>query len=726
MLIQFTMVSVLASERASARNPAEPRMAALGRITMLLALVWALAMAVPAQAQKSTALDQDLLPLFAQLPSDADLQKVKDAIAAVGRGDTDTSGGIAGTIVDPAARKLVRWYELRSGKQASSPEEIEEFRRQNPHWPGNVLRTRAEEALLTGVEPERILAFFKDSKPETGAGKAAMAVAMLARGDLNRATALAVDAWRNETMSDDAEKAVLTRLDRVLTPADHKYRADRILYADTQYDGVRALRIAAVNRLMPKLTEPDRAKIAARLAVYRCGSGKGCLAGARKLMAKLPIEAQHDWGVFFAKALMLRKSGAAQQAWRTMLQATTDPKLGIDLDQWWDERRANAYAALYGNDYQAAYRLAAEHGPLTVNPGKEAEFIAGWIALRFLKDPKRAVPHFTAMRAIADGPVSLAQSEYWLGRSYSQAGNAKAATPHYVEAAKYFNTYYGQIARQTLDKTAGGMAVPAIPVPSAELVKKFVTDDATRALVIAGKADLIDIMRAFIGDRRERIASEPEAALVAHLALTLGDTQMAVKVGKTALERGYFGLTHYAYPTVAIPAFEPLRTLPEAALTYAIARQESEFNTLTKSPVGARGILQIMPGTAKGVCKQYRLKCEVGKLTADPAYNARLATAYAADITEEFNGSYIMAIAAYNAGPGRVREWVSKIGDPRQPGVDPIDWVEMLHLDETRDYVKKVMSNIQVYRAELDDPAKALRIRTDLTRGSAGRSTAAN
>jgi soluble lytic murein transglycosylase len=608
----------------------------------------------------------------------------------------------------------------------ASPEEIENFRRQNPHWPGVTLRARAEEALLTDAEPERILAFFQGGKPETGAGKAAMAVAILARGDLKKATALAVDTWRNEKLSDDAEVAVLTRLDRVLTPADHKYRADRILYADTQFDGVRALRISAVNRLLPKLGDTDRAKIAARLAVYRCGSGKGCLANARKLMAKLPLEAQKDWGIFFAKALMLRKSGAAQQAWRTMLQATTDPKQAIDLDQWWDERRANAYAALYARDYQAAYRLAAEHGPLSVNPGKEAEFIAGWIALRFLKDPKRAIVHFTNMRGIADGPVSLAQSQYWLGRSYSQGGNAKAATPHYVEAAKYFNTYYGQIARQTLDKTSTGMAVPELPKPSAGLIKTFVNDDATRALVIASKADLIDIMRAFIGDRKDRMQSEDEGALVAHLALTLGDTQMAVKVGKTALERGYFGLTHYAYPTVAIPAFEPLRPLTEPALTYAIARQESEFNTLIKSPVGARGILQIMPATAKGVCKQYKLTCEVGKLTADPSYNARLATAYAADITEDFRGSYIMGIAAYNAGPGRVRQWIDKIGDPREPGVDPVDWVEMLHLDETRDYVKKVLSNVQVYRAELEDPAKALRIRTDLLRGRAGPATAAN
>jgi soluble lytic murein transglycosylase len=330
------------------------------------------------------------------------------------------------------------------------------------------------------------------------------------------------------------------------------------------------------------------------------------------------------------------------------------------------------------------------------------------------------------MHAAADGPVSLAQSDYWLGRSYIQAGNTKAAAPHFVEAGKYFNTYYGQIARQTLDKAPAALSIPVIPPPSPEILRRFLADDAIRALAIAGKAGLVDVMRALIGDQKERMKSEDGAVLVAHLALTLGDTQMAVKVGKTALEKGFFGATRYAYPTVAIPAFEPLRALPEPALTYAIARQESEFNTLTKSPVGARGILQIMPGTAKGVCGQYKLKCDVGRLMADPAYNARLATAYAADITDTFNGSYIMAIAAYNAGPGRVREWVGKIGDPRDPGVDPVDWVEMLNLDETRDYVKKVMSNVQVYRAELDDPKTALRIRTDLLRGRSGPATAAN
>ena len=481
-----------------------------------------------------------------------------------------------------------------------------------------------------------------------------------------------------------------------------------------------------MKRLFSHLTPTDQAKIEARLAVYRCGHSVACLAGARRLFARLPSEASKDWGVFFDKARLLRKSGDTSKAWRLMLGASSEPKQIISPDDWWVERRIDAYGALYDHDYPSAYKLVSEHGPLGVNAMKEAEFLSGWIALRFLKDTKRALGHFNTMRQVADGPISLAQADYWLGRTYTQLGQERSATSRYTEAAAYFNTYYGAIARQTLDKGAAKLSVAVIPVPPAEVARRFAADEAVRAAAIAGKAGLIDVMRIFLNDLKDRATDEPSSVLVAHLALTLGDTQMALKIGKSAMEKGFGGLIRYAYPVVSMPTFQPLRPLPEQALLYAIARQESEFNTLTRSSAGARGILQIMPGTAHGVCNKYKVKCEVGRLMSDAGYNARLATAYVADETDDFGGSYIMAIAGYNAGPGRVRDWVSKIGDPRDTAVDPIDWVEMLNLDETRDYVKKVLANVQVYRAELDDPAHALRIRADLARGRPPTTTTAS
>ena len=686
----------------------------------------ALAMAGDAGAQTSPALDRALAPLLAQGPSEADIARLKDAVSAAAGGDTQAAEAAAADIVDPTARKLVRWYELRSGKQKSTPEEIDEFRQRNSNWPGAALRARAEETLLTDGDPEQIIKFFNGTKPETGAGKAALAAGLLARGDLATATALAADAWRNGEMSEAAETAALSRLGRLLSAQDHKFRADRLLYADTAFEALRSLRIASVKRLIHLLPPADQAKLEARLAVYRCSHGGGCLAAARRSYARLPADAHRDWGVFFDKAQMLRKGGATQQAWRMMLDASSDPKAIISPDDWWPERRINAYAALYDGDHKAAYKLASEHGPLGINPMKEAEFLSGWIALRFLKDPKRALVHFKTMRQTADGPISLAQADYWLGRSFSQLGDEHAAKPAYAEAAGYFNTYYGQLARQTLDKTATSLTIASIPAPSAASIRGFVEDDAVRATVIASKAGLVDVMRIFLNHFKDHSGDEATTILAAHLALTLGDTQMALKIGKAGMEKGWNGLTRYAYPTVSMPVFQPLRSLPEQALLYAIARQESEFNTLTKSSAGARGILQIMPGTARGVCGKYRVKCDVGRLMSDGGYNARLASAYVADTTDDFAGSYVMAIAGYNAGPGRVRDWVGKIGDPREPGVDAIDWVEMLNLDETRDYVKKVLANVQIYRAELDDPARALRLRADLQRGRTGPATAAN
>ena len=203
--------------------------------------------------------------------------------------------------------------------------------------------------------------------------------------------------------------------------------------------------------------------------------------------------------------------------------------------------------------------------------------------------------------------------------------------------------------------------------------------------------------------------------LLAHLANGLGDTQMAVRIGKTAMVRGY-NLAHFAYPTHAMPRFRALRPNPEMAMLYAIARQESEFNTLIQSGAGARGILQVMPITARHVCRQYRIRCRIHKLKSDPAYNAKLASAYIADRKDEFAGSYILTFAGYNAGPGRARYWIRNIGDPRSPGVDPIDWIELVHIKETREYIKKVMANLQVYRARLGNPDRALRIWADLHR----------
>lgn len=690
-----------------------------GRSTVLVAIVAAgLALPGAASASEFAELDAALVPILAELPPDAELKAIKAAVTAYFKKDFAGGDAIAAGLRDAGARKLMRWYAMRQGAPGVAAAELEEFSIANPDWPDEALRSKAEELLLANAGANEIIDLLGRSPPITGAGRAALAAAYAERGDNEKATALARQAWHDDDFGKDSEAKALARIGGLLTPADHKHRADRILYADSRWGDVRASRLEAARRLLPLLTPGDRAMVQARMAVYACAKGGGCLGSAKKAIGALPPAASKDLGILYHRIQMLRRGNRTGEAWRLMAQVAGNQDGLISPDDWWIERRVNAYAALYGGDPKSAYKIAADHGKLTVNPLKDAEFLAGFIALRHQKDAKRALKHFQAMRKAADGPISYAQSSYWLGRTYEVLGDAASAEESFRKAAEQYNTYYGQLARQALDPSDLRLEMPPMPSPDQATIARFVSRDAIRALAIAAKAGVNDLMRIFAMDLRRKLDNEGELVLLAHLSATLGDMQMAVRVSKTAMERG-FNLVHYAYPVHGLPKFQALRKLPEQATFFAIARQESEFNTLTTSGAGARGILQLMPVTAKDVCRKYKLKCDLGKLH-DAAYNTSLATAYIADRFDDFGGSYIMGFAGYNAGPGRVRQWVGQIGDPRDASVDPIDWVEMIHIEETREYIKKVLSNVQVYRARLGDTKKPLRIARDLHRGRGG------
>ena len=388
-------------------------------------------------------------------------------------------------------------------------------------------------------------------------------------------------------------------------------------------------------------------------------------------------------------------------------------------DGWWEERRANAYAALKAGKPKTAYELVRNPGALSVNATKDAAFLAGWLALRHLGDAKLALGHFQTLADAADGPLSHARGQYWLGRVYEALRDPAKAQEHYKAASVYFDTFHGQLARLKLDAGARELKIAPPAAPTPEEVARFNGSDAVLAAVIARKAGLdISLARAFLYHLRNYLKGEAEVAMVAHLAEALGDTQTAVRIGKAAIARG-LNLVYYAYPIHSLPAYTPLRKPPEPAFIFGIARQESEFNSVTLSGAGARGILQVMPVTAKHVCHDYKIKCDIPRLMKDPAYNTMLGSAYISDRMDEFTGSYVLTLAGYNAGPGRAREWIKEFGDPRDGKVDPIDWIHRIPFEETREYVQKVLSNIQVYRARLGEQATALRLNADLKRISA-------
>ena len=283
-------------------------------------------------------------------------------------------------------------------------------------------------------------------------------------------------------------------------------------------------------------------------------------------------------------------------------------------------------------------------------------------------------------------------------------------------AARNIDTFYGQLARLELDPKSTEIKITPPRTPTPDEAQRFNANELVRAAVLSRKSNLEQgITRALLNRLSQTLETEAEQGLLAHLAEALGDPQVAVRISKSAVARGH-NLLMYAYPINAMPAYSALRPSPEAALILGVARQESEFNTATLSGAGARGLMQVMPVTAQHVCKDYHLKCEIDRLARDPAYNAMMASAYIADRMDEFQGSYVLTIAGYNAGPGRARQWIKEFGDPRTGKVDPIDWIHRIPFEETREYVQKVLSNMQIYRARLGNEREALKLVSDLHR----------
>jgi soluble lytic murein transglycosylase len=668
-----------------------------------------------AEADRIARFDAAIASVRNLTPSTDDALRIRDAVTAFTGNDYAKGRSLRDQITDPVGRKLVDWARLRSG--LGDPAEYQAWLQSNPAWPDRTLFIqRLEEALfVNGGNPKTIKEYFKSEQPANGVGYAALASAHWADGEPLKAQALAQKAWRQLNIPSTLENGFLQRFGAMLTPADHKWRLDRLLMEDVRWSGDRNDKAAAIRRMIPLLPETERAKAEARFAVFM----KAAL--APQMLAALDAapaaaDAPPDWGLVYHKVQALRRANREDEASKLLLTVPTDPALLVSPDDWWTERRQNAYQAMKAGKARIAYDIVKSSAGLGPTALKDQAFFAGWMALRQFNEPKTAEVHFNALRLIADGPLSLAKADYWLGRTAEALGDKARADGHYKAAAKYTDTFFGQLASQRV--APGDQRLDAGPpkAPTADDIKSFNELDAVKAVVLARKSGIDQpLIRAFLIHLARHFRSESEIAMVTHLAEALGDTQIAVRIGKASIARGY-NVMAYAYPVHAFPAFPILRVPPEPAFLLGIARQESEFNANTMSGAGARGLLQVMPITANHVCKDYKLKCDVPRLMTDTSYNAMMASAYIADRMSEFRGSYVLGIAGYNAGPGRARQWIAEFGDPRDPKVDVVDWIMRIPFEETREYVQKVLANIQVYRARLGESQTALRLNDDIIR----------
>jgi soluble lytic murein transglycosylase len=616
----------------------------------------------------------------------------------------------ASRIKDPAARDFALWYKYRNSKPSGKAEAIEKFRLAHPDWPGqDELREKAEAALfLAGGDTDEVKAFFSASPPQTGAGKAALAAVYVKENKEAGARELVVSAWRDHQLNAEIEKKILDRYGSWLTPEHHRARIDRLLYPDEK--GA----IEAAVRISKLLSADEQKKLTARIAVIRRGGNAG------KLLDALPSNAiEADAGLRFNRIQWLRRTKDKEhreKAWKMLLDAPSEPNVLLDLNNWWVERRVSCRGALNDGHPKVAYEIAAKHGLVSGDNFIEAEFLAGWIALRFLNDPNLALKHFLSLRRVATSSKSIALGEYWLGRTGLELGDRGAAMVHFYNAAKYPQYFYGQLGRQSLDVKPAHLQITRTPVPTEADIRSFLSRDGVRAMGIARATGLDGSMSQFFLALSRKLTHPAEVVLLAEFAKATGDPQIALRLSKIAFNRD-LPLGDYALPIGVIPQFRSLITdRVDLALVHALSRQESEFNAAAKSPVGAAGLMQLMPATARAVAKAYKLKFDSAQLT-NPTYNTQLGEAHLRDLIDSYRGSYFLSLAAYNAGGGRVAEWIKTFGDPRDPQVDPIDWIERIPFTETRQYVIKIMETLQLYRSRLAGPRQALQLVQDLNRG---------
>jgi soluble lytic murein transglycosylase len=629
---------------------------------------------------------------------DGELATLRATLDSYNAARLSAGDGIARGLSDPAARALAEWIAIRTAPRQVGHSRIMRFLAKYPNWPSAPLLKRlAEEALYyDAADAGTVRAYFSETKPVTDEGKVALAAALLQGGDKKGAAALIRDAYRNDDLPSELEARILKTYGSLLTRADLKYRADRLTYDQKYAEALKAAKRAG---------EDVVALVKARMAVEKKAKNAG------SLLAAVPKSLHGDPAYLIARIGHLRKTDKPQEAAALMLKAPRDPASLIRPDEWWTERRLVAREMLDAGDFRTAYAIASAFTAQSDTTAMEAEFHAGWIALRFLGDGRKAARHFAALSARAERPISIARGAYWQGRAAEAMGDSGAARRFYEVAARHSTTYYGQIARARIGLNS--VALRPLPAPTAGVKATFNGLLATRAINMLYELNERTHAAVLVADFANRLQDADHLSLLGEMVTKRKDMKAALSIGKSATQRG-LPLERVAFPVGGLPSYQAVNEV-EKAVVFGIARQESEFRHDAVSHAGARGLMQVMPATAKATAKAAGLPFDAKRLTSDPAYNAQIGAAHLGELIDKFGGSYIMTFAAYNAGPSRVAEWVSTYGDPRSPHVDPIDWVERIPYSETRNYVQRVMENVQVYRARLGK--ETLVIESDLRRG---------
>lgn len=633
---------------------------------------------------------------FLTVLNEQDHKIVKKALHSIKTGKWNTARKLSKSLQNYLPKKIIDWLYFTSPDTKTNFYDSAYFLRQNLNWPRYKKNIRnIEKSINKSIDSKTIISWFRQFPPETGYGKINLGQALIATGEQKEGEMLIIDGWINGNFERRDVTKFRKKYKNLFTNEINIQRTDRLLWNRKYGPGWR----------MAKLL-PEKYKLMnfARVALMTFSWG------VDDAISKVPKDMKNHPGLIYERIKWRRKKRKYDTATELLLKTPLELEKYNYPDKWWENRKIIAWRKLIENRADLAYRIVSEHQMESGPKYAEAEWLSGWLALSYFNKPNEALNNFLNMHANVNYPISKARASYWIGFTLEEKNNFEEAKQWYEKSSKYPTTFYGQISASKINNnTIQDMVIR--PYITQEDIYRWNNNELHQAILILNEIGEEKLVKEFIIHLSKNINSIAEAYFVTQLAAKVNLNDFAVKSYKNASYRNYFAL-EYGFPIIPLKNIRSKYGTPEEALVFAVIRQESQFDISAGSRAGAKGLMQLMPATANLMSKNIGIPYVKADLTLDADYNIKLGSAYLAYLIDRYKGSYILAIAAYNAGESRVKRWIKRNGDPRTLEIDPVDWIERISIKETRNYVQRVLENIIVYRYLLGADSQMLNINT--------------
>ena len=622
------------------------------------------------------------------------------AINAMQKGNWPNALSLAKKTRNNDIYSFIQWRHLLTNRNNASYYDYQQFIDKNPDYPriGRIKYLSEHKLSTEKVSPKKIIKQFSEEEPLSGFGEMILGESYIINGESAKGINLIKKGFEKAELSKSDLRFFRKKYKKYLNSEDYIKRAKYLAWENKYWDLKRML------RYLPK--EEQLLYTARQLLMSKSY-------GVDNAIAKVPDRLKNDSGLNYDRLKWRRKRGRVDSSLEILLKVPNNKIYLVRPEKWWKEREIIGRSLIYKKKYELAYKVVSKHSMVEGPEYAAAEWMSGWIALSFLNDPILAVEHFDNFYNNVGYPISLARGAYWLGRSYEKMGSKDLQNKWYQEASKYLTTYSGQLAFLKInpEKT---FELDLEQVVDKDYKKKFENKGLVKVIYLLNELNKDKYTKHMLRHLALDDIEKGSEILAAELATNISRYDFAIQIAKIASYEKRF-LNNYNYPIIGTPKIINGRKIPETPFILSIIRQESEFDMKANSSAGARGLMQLMTYTAKLVAKQAKLPYSKSRLTTDPEYNINLGSHYIAGLILEYDGSYPFAIAAYNAGPKRVKYWKRLNKNPQKNQIDYVDWIELIKFKETRNYVQRVLENYNVYRFVVEKrPIKMLNFFKDM------------